>query len=164
MRPPGLSSIALLVAAALVLLAAPAADSRTSGSLTIRLVSVKESDGWLKDGDPRGEPNAGDVFWVTSTLRNAVPQFGRAKGASVGSDVSNVRVVSTSPAVDDVTFVAKLPGGLLRGTGRVREGRTDRIPVTGGTGKFAGARGVLESSRLDGNGDRSVNVFRLRLP
>jgi hypothetical protein len=148
----------------LMALPAHASHRGASATMTIRLISTATDGGWLHDGEPQGDLNKGEVFWIKSTLRNAIPQFNRPKGAIVGSDVTTIKVVSTSPAIDDATLVTKLPAGTLRGAGRVRETKTQVMPVTGGTGKFAGARGTLESTSLDANGDRSLNVYRLRLP
>jgi len=157
--------IAVFVATVFLMVAPADASHRgASAKMTIRLISTSTTGDWLHDGEPQGDLNKGDVFWIKSILRNAIPQFNRPKGAIVGSDVTTVKVVSTSPAIDDVTLVTKLPGGTLRGSGRVRESKTEVMPITGGTGKFAGARGTLESTSPDANGDRSLNVYRLRLP
>ena len=77
------------------------------------------------------------------------------------SDVSTYTVVSTTKG--EVKVTAKLPGGTLRAAGRTGGERLQRIPVLGGTGAFAGARGVTESP-LNASGDRARNVYRLQLP
>ena len=131
-------------------------------SMTIRLVSITTQESVLTDAAPAGKLGTGDVFWAKSTLRNEVPQFGKPKGAVVGSDVSTYTIVSATKS--DMTTTVKLPGGTLWVTGRVGQERLQRITVLGGTGTFAGARGVAEISPLDARGDNSRNVYRLRLP
>ena len=76
------------------------------------------------------------------TLRNAVPQFGKPKGAIVGSDVGTFTVVSQSSGLAKTT--AKLPGGTVRSAGTIRQRSPERVPVTGGTGAYKDARGVME--------------------
>jgi hypothetical protein len=121
---------------------------------------------------PTHEPNPGDVFSVKSTLHSR-PQFGRP-GAMVGSDIRTVTVLSRWKL--DVKVTAKLPGGTLRAAGRIaRESR--RLPVLGGTGVFAGARGVLDTwlpclhpcfgddmSLFGPPIEAPVNRYRLQLP
>jgi hypothetical protein len=64
----------------------------------------------------------------------------------------------------DVT--ATLPGGTLRvrGAMHVLADGSERYPVNGGTGRFAGARGTVTVRSLGGQGTQSSNVYRLTLP
>ena len=60
---------------------------------------------------------------------------------------------------------AVLPGGTIRFAGRAPPstfGAVLKVPVTGGTGRFAGARGRLEVRQLSRT--RAANVYRLTLP
>ena len=61
--------------------------------MTIRLLGTAAGSGYLVDHAPKGYPNKGDVVRATSTMRNAVAQFGRPKGAVVGRDVSITTIV-----------------------------------------------------------------------
>jgi hypothetical protein len=150
--------------AALVVIVPPSAAGTTGArSVTIRVVATATDSGAIRDRDPRGVPNKGDVFWTQATLRNAEPQSNKPRGAAVGLQVTNTRTVSAPPSVRDVTFVATLPGGFVRGGGRVRGAASDTVPVTGGTGDFNDAQGVLQSTRLGGSRGLLL-VFRLRLP
>ena len=151
-------ALGVLVAA----LPAQGASQADSRSMTVRLISITTQFKMLKDQAPKREPNRGDVIWAKSTLRNEVAQFGRPKGAVVGSDVSTYTVVSATKG--DVTVTAKLPGGTLRAAGRIGQERLQRIPVLSGTGAFSGARGVTETSPLNASGVRALNVYRLQLP
>jgi hypothetical protein len=161
MRRFGVSALAIaVVLAALVL---PAAGSaRANATLVVRLVSITTSTR-VDDRPPRG-PTAGDRIFSRSRLRNAVPQFGRARNAVVGSDRGTLTFTSASAVRLDVT--ATLPGGTLRVRGPQRMLRDGgrRYPVVGGTGRFAGARGTVTVRPLSGTGSRASNVYRLTLP
>jgi len=156
----------LVVALSLLVLVLPAQAARhaNSSTMTIRLISITTTYKVLVDRAPKQEINKGDVLWAKSILRNAVAQFGRPKGAIVGSDISTYTVVSITPGVGDEKVTATLPGGTLRAAGRVRETRAQTIRVTGGTGMFANASGSGEVRSLNASGDRTLNVYRLQLP
>ena len=160
--------LALVATAAVIALTAalPAsASERTPArTLTIRLISTPGRT-VFRDVPPKGLgqglPTKGDVIRGTSILRNAAAQFGKAKGAVVGGDTYTMTFRTPVSAVVSVT--AKLPGGAIqaKGTGDFTADRLT-IAVVGGTGAYAGARGVSESKSL--SGDRTLNVYRLRLP
>lgn len=157
---------ALAVAALGVVLAVPAqaAQRADSAALTVRLVSKTVSFRAVVDRAPKGTPSKGDVLREESILNNAVPQFGRAKGAPVGSDVGIYTIVSASPVRMSVRIIAKLPGGTLRGTATVRGAATPTIRVVGGTGDFANARGTGEVRDHNGSRPGVLNIYRLQLP
>lgn len=127
--------------------------------MTIRLIS-SPSRTTVRDLAPKGAPNKGDSISGTSILRNEVAQFGKPKGTRVGTDSFVFTLTSASRGQIKVT--TKLPGGTLRSEGRSLVAGTPSIPVVGGTGDFAGARGTVEARDL-ANGT-SQNVYRLRLP
>jgi len=148
--------IALLTAvfAALVVAAAANADTRT-----IKVTSVELS---LKSNDrpPKGV-SKGDTIVYRDRLLNAAAQFGRKQGAVVGSDRGTMTFTSAHAA----TFkgVAVLPGGTLTLSGSVvaLSSTSFAIPVTGGTGSFAGATGFV----LVGPGKKkSLNTYSLTVP
>lgn len=68
------------------MLSAFAARTENEASLTIRLLSIVTSERVVKDTAPKGTPNKGDVVYQRSALRNSVEQFGKPRGAVVGSD------------------------------------------------------------------------------
>jgi hypothetical protein len=142
---------------------AQGAHHGASRAMTIRLISVNTDFRVLVDRAPKQELSKGDVLWAKSVLRNDVPQFGRPKGARVGGDTGTLTLVSAK--LTDVKVAAKLPGGTLMASGRIpwEQGGSDLIPVVGGTGDFAGARGTVEAIDLD-DGLRTRNIYRLRLP
>jgi Dirigent-like protein len=149
----------LLPAALAVAVLLPAAGQARS-ALVIRLVSVNTSTS-VKDTPPTGA-SVGDSFTETSRLRNAVAQFGKPKGAVVGSDRATTTLVSAQAVRMQGTV--RLPGGTLTIRGRVTgTQRSVTVPVTGGTGRFAGARGTVTAAALP-DGRSASNVYRLTLP
>ena len=153
-----------MVALSVLFVALPvhAAPHAGTGTITVRVISTAADGKWLIDRSPKHEASKGDVIWISSLLRNQVTQFGRPKGALVGSDRVIFRVVTTSQA--DARLDTSLPGGTLRARGRVRFGPVQTYTVTGGTGKFAHAVGTAESRALAQHGNRRLEVYSLRLP
>lgn len=133
---------------------APAASARET-TVVIRVKSVPVS-GILHDHAPKGL-SKGDVYTGRDRLINAVPQFGKKAGAVVGSDRSTLTL--TSPTIGLLTGVARFPGGTITFKGKGRLGSSTRIPVVGGTGRFAGARG----SMTVGSGYSPINTYRVSL-
>jgi hypothetical protein len=149
----------------LIALALPAQSEQADATtITIRLISTTTDGKVLTDRAPMHEVSKGDLLIVESTLRNAVAQFGRPKGAVVGYDSVIFQMRSRTQA--DVTVESRLPGGWLLAGGRVRLGARQTYPVTGGRGRFANARGTGEAVALvrQGQGDRRLKTYRLRLP
>ena len=150
------------VTAGIVARDAPGAGQATT---TITLISGNARDS-VTDKAPkdlaRGVASNGDVIRGTSVLRNAVRQFGKPSGAIVGRATYSFTFLSPTEAVIDVRV--QLPGGTLRARGRMRVSQVDRlvVTVTGGTGRFAGARGTGEARSLSQG--ESLNVYRLRFP
>ncbi len=161
MRPNHL--LAALVPLLAVALPAQAAVGTSAKAVTIRLVSVTTQVAVANDVDPKNQLGPGDVLAQKSQLRNAVRQFGKPNGAVVGRDIGTVTVVSQTVVAHKGTAV--LPGGTIGFAGRVPVsgiGALLTLPVTGGTGNFAGARGRVEVRTLRGN--RASNIYRLTLP
>jgi hypothetical protein len=156
----------LVVALGLALLAVPAqaAQREDSATRTIRLISRTVNLRTTVDKPPKGVPNKGDAVREESVLHNAVAQFGRPKGAPVGSDVGIYRVTATNPVRMSVTVIARLPGGTLRGTAQVAGNTVPTIRVVGGTGAFANARGTGDVRPYSGRPRGVLNIYRLRLP
>jgi hypothetical protein len=128
--------------------------------LVIRLIS-KNSVVAFDDKAPKNKLGPGDRIVTKSTLRNEVAQFGKPKGALVGRDWATATIVSNT-AIDTHGY-AVLPGGRILFAGRVRTAADpSAIPVTGGTGRFAHARGT--ASARDVAGATAINVYRLMLP
>jgi hypothetical protein len=130
--------IALLAALAV---AAPASAGRAAATKTIRVISDSISV-TSHDVKPKG-PSKGDTVVYHDRLSNADAQFGKAKGAKVGTDQAVVTLVS--PAVVTIVGKAVLPGGTLILSGHVNPLPNGglSVPVTGGTGAFAHMHGTL---------------------
>jgi Dirigent-like protein len=130
-----------------------------ASTMTIRLVVVPVSSRTV-DVEPRNQINPGDKIYGESVLRNAVPQFGRPRGAVVGRDSEVGTLVSSRALV--LTGVARLPGGTLRLKGKqTLNDVAFSIPVVGGTGRFARARGKCQ---VQVHGATITNTYRLVLP
>ena len=157
---------AVLLASLLLVMALPAAasDAAAAKSVTIRVL-VTPVTRTIKDVPPKtirstGEWSKGDTLSGTSILRNFVPQFGKPKGARVGT--SSFTDIALSSQLVREHGIARLPGGSVHVRGVVPIGPTVKIPVVGGTGIYAGATGVVEGRHL-ANGD-TLNVCRLQVP
>jgi hypothetical protein len=140
------------------LAAAVAAPSAQGGRLTIVVTSVALS-AKPTDVAPKGT-SKGDTIEYRDRLVNAKHQFGRAKGAVVGSDHGTMTFTGAHTAT--FSGVAVLPGGTLELRGRVVSvGKSFAIPVSGGTGRFAKAKGYV----LVGPGaKRALNTYMLSVP
>jgi hypothetical protein len=142
-----------------VMTAAVVAPAAAAKKVTIALTSVSIS---AKQHDvvPKGT-SKGDTIVYRDRLLNAKAQFGRAKGATVGADRGTMTF--TSPHAARFSGVAVLPGGTLTLEGKViaLPNKSLAIPVTGGTGDFAKAKGYV----LVGPGaKRALNTYTLTLP
>jgi hypothetical protein len=148
-----------------VTLAAAAALASTAvaapAPAVIQLIAV-ELTSTEKDVAPKGA-SKGDWGKGTTRLLNAVRQFGKKANAVVGHDTGTFRLQSARSAT--ATGKAWLPGGTIRFGGKITflgQGGIV-IPVTGGTGIFAGVRGELLVAPTR-NTKRSLNVYRLIYP
>ena len=108
------------------------------------------------DKAPKGA-SKGDSIVLRDRLVNVRRQFGKPAGATVGRDAGILSLTSASSG----TFegVAQLPGGTIRLHGVTDAGR-QTFTVTGGTGKYAHARGTV----IVGSGDAPLNTYRLSFP
>jgi len=145
----------LVAFVAIVAFTVPAVTS-AAGPPTVALISFTTSS-IATDRAPKG-PSRGDRYVTTSRLVNAKRQFGAKKGAVVGSDRGTITL--TGPRSARINAVATLPGGTIRVRGPMKEqtNATLVVPVVGGTGAFAGARGTLT---INGTAKRAWNVYRL---
>jgi hypothetical protein len=123
----------------------------TVAKLTIVVTSVSLS-AKTTDVAPKGT-SKGDTIVFRDRLLNA-------KGAVVGSDRGTMTFTSAHTAT--FSGEAVLPGGTVRLQGKVVSvGASLAIPVSGGTGRFAKAKGYV----VVGPGDkRAVNTYTLSIP
>jgi hypothetical protein len=144
------SKIALIAVGALALSAAPA-DAKGHGR-TLKLQATSKIDQvHLVDNAPSGD-SPGDVLVFTEKLFNS-------RGKQIGSDAAScVRLFDVTSLC---TGVYKLRGGQLM-VQLLQPGPTGTYDqaITGGTGRFAGARGTVTVAQSAG-GDHFT--FRIRL-
>ena len=155
----GRTLVAALLFMVFVALPVQAASHAGTRTITVRLISTGYEGQTVVGRAPKHVVSRGDVIVATSFLRNAVAQFGRAKGTVVGGEGATFNVLTSTHA--DLRVEMSLPGGTLRAGGRVRLGAVQTYAVTGGTGRFAHARGTGESRALVskwGGGNRRMNV------
>jgi len=151
---------ALIGAVLALFLLGSSTGAAARGPARIVLV-VKPISSRTTDKPPKG-PSAGDRTVEATRLLNAVPQFGKPAGAVVGRDQGTTVLDSRTSAT--ARGLAFLPGGTLTIDGRIKPDRAHggfTIPVTRGTGAFAGARGTLWVVRV-ANPTRVFNVYTLR--
>ena len=134
----------------MLLLTPSLGQARSSRTMDIKVVSVLS-----------GYSQSRTSLRMTDKLYNLVPQFGKPKGALVGSDSGTLKKTGT------ISFsfrgMARLPGGTLTVRGQVIGGeRVSNLTIAGGTGRFAGARGVVVIRGMGGQG-RAANIFHLTL-
>ena len=155
----GMRAFAAAIALTLVAVSTAAAAeplSTNPGSLLVIQVKSLPAGASASDKPPKGV-SKGDLLRSRSHLVNVARQFGKPAGARVGSD--EARIVVTGARTGRVEGVATLPGGTIRFAGDIRLDSNAPIPVTGGTGKYAHARGTL----IVGDGDTPLNTYHLRL-
>jgi hypothetical protein len=148
----------VVIALAVAVAAAAGASAEAGPPAVIRLVSTTTSY-TVKDTKPKGA-SAGDSQTFRSRLRNATAQFGKSKGAVVGSDRSTL--VLTAAGKARMRTVVTLPGGTLVVSGLLSDAGNGAVsvPVVSGTGVFDGARGTLTILKPT-NPKTAGNVYRL---
>ncbi|MGZ4393045.1 MAG: hypothetical protein ACXVRK_13155 [Gaiellaceae bacterium] len=148
---------ALAVLAAAALLALPAGAS--SGPTTMHLLDISVSDTPAFDAG-HGAPRPGDRVFLNDAL---YAWDGAHRGARVGHVDSELQFRSTfgrKGASADITGEIYLLGGSVAvdGIGFIpSEGPASfSLPVIGGTGKYIGARGELDTRDLASGGSKAA--------
>ena len=119
-------------------LAAPAYS--LEGPLELRFFEQPTSEAYIDAGEP-GE-GAGDSVVFTNRLVNAQAQLGKPRGAVVGRDA--VRITFIARGFAEIVGTVFLPNGKIVVAGGVRDSSSAlRVPVVGGTGTYANARGLV---------------------
>jgi hypothetical protein len=144
------TTIALVAVGALALSAAPAGAKTHGHTITIKARSQIEH-AQVVDNAPAGD-SAGDMLVFTEQLFDT-------RGKRIGSDAASC--VRLFDATWLCTGVYKLPGGQVM-VQLLQPGPTGTYDqaITGGTGRFAGARGTVTVAQQSG-GDRFT--FKIRL-
>ena len=158
----------LLAATAVALVGATAAAAITSPE-TIRLIDVEVRseplDGF--DFDDDAPPRAGQRFAFTDALYR---WQGRQRGAQVGrleALCTFVKVdVEREAATTHCTAYVYLPAGKLLVEGFIlfseQSGPVLRLPVTGGTGRYANAHGTATLRELPEASALTLRLFPIR--
>ena len=137
-----------------------AASSAAAAPARVILVTSDTVAMTVHDVPPRG-PSKGDTVAYRDRLVNAVAQFGKPRGSTVGSDAGMLTFTSAHTA----TFrgLTRLPGGTLTLAGPVYTLQNGDlvIPVVSGTGSLAGLRGTLTVSS---GRNHVLNTYRLTRP
>jgi hypothetical protein len=152
--------LALTGVAALVL--AGAAGARSNATI-VRVISIATAVK-THDEPPKG-PSKGDYVIVDDKLTNAVAQFGKKKGALVGTDHAIEKNIGSNRVLVD--GVARLPGGTIHFKGELKvldpKNGIAAVPVVGGTGDFESAKGTVAIANLTKDGKTALNVYSLKL-
>jgi hypothetical protein len=152
----------IAVAACLgVLLLASGIQARGTKTVTIQLTSLitQRAD---HDLPPKGKLNRGDFVGFKDLLLNRKAQFGRKTGLPVGYDVgtmtsaggakTRIKVTAVFPKIGTITYAGPFV---------TRKDGTTVVAITGGTGGFAGATGMV----VIGAGEkRSPNTYIVMVP
>lgn len=115
-------------------------------------------------GMSAGRFSAGDVLLIRDDLFNRVAQLGRPAGARIGSDSSKLTFASATAA--RVVGSASFPGGTVTFRGRATKGATGKLAftITGGSGRYAHARGTVTEPASDSDPKNATNTYHLTLP
>ena len=151
--PVGFAVVALV---AVVL--APAGNGGSRSTVVIRVKSVLVAH-TLHDVAPTG-PSKGDVAVERDDLFNlGARQLGKPARARVGTDRATITFVTK--ATVRIDGVARFPAGTVTfaGSSSLARPKTS-VTVTGGTGRYAHARGTATA----GGTATNVNTYRLTLP
>jgi hypothetical protein len=158
MRPAlGVAAAACLSA----LLVVSGAEARGAQTVTIQLTSLitQRAD---HDLPPKGKLSKGDFVGFKDLLLNRKAQFGKKAGLPVGYDVGTL--TSTGGAKTKITVKAVFPKvGTITYSGPfvTRKDGTTVVPITGGTGGFKGATGMV----VIGAGEsKSPNTYIVTVP
>ena len=154
----------------LVVLAGTLASSAAGTSTRVVVITVKSVQTGavtVVDAPPKGigagKFSAHDVVVERDNLFNQARQLGRAAGAKVGSDYLKATFLNSQTAT--AVGSARFPDGTVRFKGRISvAGNTPGLTVTGGTGRYAGARGTITEPASDSDPKNATNTYHLRLP
>ncbi len=148
--------ISLAATGAIVVSAAGASANGTTKTTTIRVISQEES-GQFVDNPPTAagpeDASVGDMFVFTLRLSKAGRRVGRGH---VACTMTQLR-----PPVPQCVGTFRLTGGQITVQGLTPpDDRPFTVAITGGTRRYAGARGTLRVRPLAGERERLT--FRIR--
>ena len=119
-----------------------------AGGKTMRLLSVDSGLEQFVDTGERGE-SPGDTIYFQELL------YDRTRGAgAIGHSEIMCAFLGEDSARCSATFF--FPEGKIEAGGAIHFRRTFRVPVLGGTGSYAGARGEVAVTEVNETRDRTV--------
>ncbi len=145
------TAILLAVSGVLLLAASPAGAKKARRTITLTATS-KIDRVQAVDNAPTG-PSAGDMLIFTEKLFNK-------RGKQIGSDAASC--VRLFDATSLCTGTYKLPRGRLMVQLQPGPTGTYDQAITGGTGRYAGARGTVTVAQNPSVGDHFTFKIRLR--
>ncbi len=129
--------VSVLAAAGAVALAVAASGGAQAPSETVLTYQLRDVGGTFVDSRPKGD-SRGDFVSFEAVLLQGGRAVGRERGLCV---VANART-----HVPVCTMGWALPGGSLTTSGASAAEPPFTMPVVGGTGRYAGARGIAETA------------------
>lgn len=152
-----LAALAATCVAAVFVLGAAAAPAKESGRV-IRFIEVdNDRTGRFIDADKNNRASFGDSFAGNLVLYAWAEEGGRGK--RIGHAKVMCTFAGSSGAFCQGTFF--LPGGTIVGQSYTRLEDTIKIPVVGGTGAYAGARGTFTSKQIRDTRDADGNFVSI---
>ena len=152
-----------LLVAALVLAAIAAPSAQASSPVTLRFTSYTTVT-QTHDTAPKGKANKGDsIDFKDLLVTTAANELGKGKGKPVGYDAGTVLYTSaTAQRISGVTTFPKIGTLTFEGAMVTRKDGTVHVPITKGTGAFAGAKGELIIG--GSSSSKAPNTYQLVLP
>jgi hypothetical protein len=153
--------VVLAAAAVAALLVSSAAPAAGGAPRVIRFLEVDKQRGDIYvDTDHNNRGSAGDIFMGSFAL------YSWAKGGGRGDHIGHAKVMCTFRGESSgfCTGTFYIPGGTVVGEGYIRFSNAPfTIPVVGGTGAYAGARGTFTSRSIRDNDEVSLSADVVRL-
>jgi hypothetical protein len=136
-----------------------AANGAHSSTIVIRVKSV-QTFGRMVHNAPPASLSKGDVIVERDKLYNVARQFGKPVGALVGTDQATITLLAGNLAT--LTGSAVLPDGTVKfkATVHVISAAPAPIPIIGGTGRYAHARGSVSESNAAG-ANTALNTYTI---
>lgn len=124
--------IAVIATAATMIALTTSGQAQTPAD-TVISYAVRDAGGTFVDSPPKGD-SRGDFVAFEGRLLDASRVVGRERGTCI---VANARTHATVCTMGWV-----IPGGTLTTTGTTPANPPFTLPIAGGTGRYAGARGT----------------------
>ena len=153
-----LGVLTAMAAAAAVSCGLASAAAGGSGT-TVTIHTIQESAAFTTiDADHNGKASVGD--YSVAQVVHVDPATGR----KVGTGIAICTQITRTGSLYDCQGSDVLPGGELRESGRFTLGKTWRLTIVGGSGRFEGASGSVTGTWLDPKFTKSRDVFEIALP